>query len=166
MDSVRGPGVRNGSSPVQGKRESQEGRSHASSTSQSTLVAQSVGYGPPIGAASLEREVTSEHKPVLMSSLSIWGVLARFWRILVQGIGQVYVKQVGSNALLMNRWRGALRRFLAVFANFSVFAEAASQAYSTTLGLSTSKLRFLFFIKMPEDPAGRGEVSSPSLSPR
>src|SRR5260370_25637107 len=49
---------------------------------------------PPIGAAGLERGVISEHKLVLMNSLSIWGVLARFWRVLVQGIGQVYVNQV------------------------------------------------------------------------
>jgi hypothetical protein len=46
-----------------------------------------------------------------------------------------------------------MKGFLAVFVNFSVFAEAASQAYSLTLDLSTSKQRFLCFIKMPGDPA-------------
>jgi hypothetical protein len=45
-----------------------------------------------------------------------------------------------------------MRGFLAVFANFSIFAEAASQAYSMALYLLTSKLRFLCFIKMSEDP--------------
>jgi hypothetical protein len=52
-----------------------------------------------------------------------------------------------------------MRGFLAVFANFSIFTEAASQAYSLALCLSTSKQRFLRFIKRAEDPAGRGEVS-------
>ncbi|HYU72997.1 MAG TPA: hypothetical protein VEL31_09990 [Ktedonobacteraceae bacterium] len=42
MNSVRGRGVRNGSA-ASGQRESQEGRSHARSTSQSTLVAHPVG---------------------------------------------------------------------------------------------------------------------------
>ena len=45
-----------------------------------------------------------------------------------------------------------MRRFLAVFANFSIFTEVASQAYSLTIGLSTSKRRFFCFIKMSEDP--------------
>jgi hypothetical protein len=55
-----------------------------------------------------------------------------------------------------------MRRFLAVFANFSVCAEAASQAYSLTLDLSTSKRHFLCFIKMSEDPpsAARFEIVS------
>jgi hypothetical protein len=52
-----------------------------------------------------------------------------------------------------------MRRFLAVFANFSVCAEAASQAYSLTLDLSTSKRHFLCFIKMSEDPEGVESVS-------
>jgi hypothetical protein len=66
--------------------------------SRSNMAKRSVAHylccRPPIGVAGLERGVISEHKLVLMSSLSIWGVLARFWRVLVQGIGQVYVKQV------------------------------------------------------------------------
>jgi hypothetical protein len=55
-----------------------------------------------------------------------------------------------------------MRRFLAVFANFSVCAEAASQAYSLTLDLSTSKRHFLCFIKMSEDPEDVESVSCPS----
>src|SRR6266568_915007 len=45
-----------------------------------------------------------------------------------------------------------MRRFLAVVAHFSVFAEAASQAYSMALYLSTSKQCFLGFIKRSGDP--------------
>src|SRR2546421_461977 len=46
-----------------------------------------------------------------MSSLSIWGVLARFWRVLVQGIGQVYVKQVTMARFPMGCQDGGLQRF-------------------------------------------------------
>jgi hypothetical protein len=46
-----------------------------------------------------------------------------------------------------------MRGLLAVFANFSVFAEAASQAYSMALWLSRSKQCFLRFIDFAEDPA-------------
>jgi hypothetical protein len=45
-----------------------------------------------------------------------------------------------------------MRGFLAVFANFSVFAEAASQAYLVALQSSISKQYFLCFINFTEDP--------------
>jgi hypothetical protein len=45
-----------------------------------------------------------------------------------------------------------MRGFLAVFAHFSVCAEAASQAYSMAFCLSTSKQCFLCFIKRAQEP--------------
>jgi hypothetical protein len=50
MNSVRGRGGSNGSA-ASGKRESHEGRSHASSTSQSKLVAHPVGLDGLLGPA-------------------------------------------------------------------------------------------------------------------
>ncbi len=60
----------------------------------------------------------------------------------------------GSSVILMIRGYDARKRILGGFADFSASTEAAPEAYSMALRLSTSERCFSWIIKMSEDPRG------------